>query len=358
MNCIPYSELHSDESAFSRLFIDYIDNYSHVKNFFIGDFRDKKLWQSRLNAVAHREIDRSSVAQVLLNQNRDYHCGIKTLANIDLLLSENTVAIVTGQQVGLFTGPLYTLYKILTTLKLTEQLSQQYPEYNFVPIFWIEGEDHDIEEVSSFSFLNASNELQQLRYPSEDKMSGNNVGAVGGVHLDESIGMLFSSLHQALLTTEYSPKVFELFETAYQKGMTFSRAFIHLFNVLLEDSGLIFFDPHNPDTKKILTPIFEQELNNVSHTCQLVITQSELLEKQYHAQVKPRAVNLFLFHNGGRYAIEPHEQGFSLKGTRKTFSKEEMFGFLNTDPNLFSPNVILRPICQDYLFPTSDGPAT
>jgi len=352
MNCIPYNELQSGESGFSRLFIDYIDNYSNVKDFFIGDFRDKKLWQSQINAILHREIDRSSLAQVLLNQNRDYQCGIKTLANIDLLLSDNTVAIVTGQQVGLFTGPLYTLYKILTTLKLTEQLSQQYPEYNFVPIFWLEGEDHDIEEVSSFSFLNASNELQELRYPSEEKTIGNNLGAVGSVHLDESIGMLFSSLHQALLPTEYSSKVFELFETAYQKGMTFSRAFIHLINVLLEDSGLIFFDPHNPDTKKILKPIFEQELNNISHTCRLVITQSELLEKQYHAQVKPRAVNLFLFHNGGRYAIEPHEHGFSLKGTRRTFSKEEMLGFLDTDPNLFSPNVILRPICQDYLFPT------
>jgi bacillithiol biosynthesis cysteine-adding enzyme BshC len=121
---------------------------------------------------------------------------------------------------------------------------------------------------------------------------------------------------------------------------------------LLEDSGLIFFDPHNPYTKKILTPVFEQELNNISHTCQLVITQSELLEKHYHAQVKPRAVNLFLFHNGGRYAIEPHEQGFSLKGTRRILTKEEILELLRTDPNLFSPNVILRPICQDYLFPT------
>lgn len=352
MNFIPYNELQSEESGFSRLFTDYIDNYSHVKDFFIGDFRDKKLWESRLNAVTHREINRSAIAQVLLNQNRDYHCGIKTLANIDLLLSENTVAIVTGQQVGLFTGPLYTLYKILTTLKLTEQLSQQYPDYNFVPIFWLEGEDHDIEEVSSFSFLNASNELQRLSYADEERHKGNNAGAAGSVNLDESIGILFSSLRQSLLTTEYSQKVFELFETAYQKGMTFSRAFIHLFNVLLENSGLIFFDPHNPDTKKILTPVFEQELQNVSKTCQLVITQSEMLEMQYHAQVKPRAVNLFLFHNGGRYAIEPHEHGFALKGTRRTFTKEEMIELLNQDPNLFSPNVVLRAICQDYLFPT------
>jgi bacillithiol synthase len=352
MNCIPFSELQTGDSGFSRLFVDYIDHYSHVKDFFIGDFRDKSVWQSRLQAVTHREMDRFTITQILLDQNRDYHCGIKTLANIDLLLNENTVAVVTGQQVGLFTGPLYTLYKILTTLKLTEHLAQQYPEFNFVPLFWLEGEDHDIEEVSSFSFLNASNELQQLRYPHEEKTNEKNVGAVGSVNLDESIGLLFGSLHQALLPTEYSSKVFELFETAYQKGMTFSRAFIHLVNVLLENSGLIFFDPHNPNTKKILQPVFERELTNISHSCQLVITQSEQLEKQYHAQVKPRAVNLFLFHNGGRYAIEPHDQGFSLKGTRRILSKEEMFGLLNTEPHLFSPNVILRPICQDYLFPT------
>jgi bacillithiol biosynthesis cysteine-adding enzyme BshC len=352
MNYIPYNELQSDETGFSRLFVDYVNNYSRVKDFFVGDFRDEKHWRSSLETVSHRSIDRSSLVQVLLNQNRDYHCGVKTLANIDLLLNENTVAIITGQQVGLFSGPLYALYKTLTALKLAERLSQQYPDYNFVPVFWLEGEDHDIEEVSSFALFNSSNELLRLQYQYEDKTGGKNIGAVGELHFDDSIVTLFDSLRQSLLPTEFSPKVIELFETAYQKGMTFSRAFIHLFSVLLEDSGLIFFDPHNLATKKILTPIFEQELKNVSRTCQLVVAQSELLEQQYHAQVKPRSVNLFMFHNGGRYALEPHPEGFSLKGTRKTFSVDEVLGFLHNDPNLFSPNVVLRPICQDYLFPT------
>ena len=131
--------------------------------------------------------------------------------------------------------------------------------------------------------------------------------------------MLFNNLRQSLLTTEYTPKVFDLFETAYQKGMTFSRAFIHLLNVLLEDSGLIFFDPHNPETKKIISPIFEKELTNISHSCQLIITQSEILEKHYHAQVKPRAVNLFLFHKNGRYAIEPHDTWFFFERDAPNF---------------------------------------
>jgi bacillithiol biosynthesis cysteine-adding enzyme BshC len=125
-----------------------------------------------------------------------------------------------------------------------------------------------------------------------------------------------------------------------------------MMNVLLEDSGLIFFNPHNNETKKLLIPIFEYELKNVSRTCQLVIHQSGILEQQYHAQVKPRAVNLFLFYDGGRYAIEPTMEGFSLKGVRWKASKEEILDILQSEPNFFSPNVVLRPICQDYLFPT------
>jgi bacillithiol synthase len=352
MNYIPYNELQSDDTGFSRLFIDYINDYSRVKNLFSGDFRNEKHWRSSIELISQRSINRSSLVQVLLNQNRDYHCGVKTLANIDLLLNENTFAVITGQQVGLFSGPLYTLYKTLTTLKLADHLSKQYPDYNFVPVFWLEGEDHDIEEVSSFAIFNSANELIRMQYQYEDKIGAKNIGAVGELRFDDSIVTLFDNLKQSLLPTEYSPKVIELFETAYQKGMTFGRAFIHLFSVLLEDSGLIFFDPHNSTTKEMLAPIFEQELKNISQTCKLVVTQSELVEQQYHAQVKPRSVNLFMFHNGGRFALEPHPQGFSLKGTRKTFSLDEMLGLLHSDPNLFSPNVVLRPICQDYLFPT------
>ena len=352
MNWISYNELQTDETGISRLYVDYIENYQRVKDYFSGNFREESHWRSRLDAIVQHTIDRSSLVQVLLNQNRDFHCGVKTLANIDLLLNENTVAIITGQQVGLFSGPLYTLYKTITTLRLAEQLTQRFPDFNFVPVFWLEGEDHDLDEVSNFSFLNKSNDLVHLRYEYKLGSHDKNIGAVGDLPFDDSIAELIKEFNKSLIPTEFTQKVFELIEMAYQKGMTFSRAFIHMMNVLLEDSGLIFFNPHNHETKKILIPIFEYELKNVSRTCQLVIHQSELLEQQYHAQVKPRAVNLFLFYDGGRYAIEPTMDGFSLKGIRWKASKEEILDILQSEPNLFSPNVVLRPICQDYLFPT------
>jgi bacillithiol biosynthesis cysteine-adding enzyme BshC len=352
MNWIPYSELQADETGFPRLYVDYIEHYNLVQGYYGGNFRDEKHWRERLQAVLEHKRNRSALVQVLLNQNRDFHCGVRTLANIDLLLNDNTVAIVTGQQLGILGGPLYTMYKTLTALKLAEDLSHRFPEYSFVPVFWLEGEDHDLEEVSSFSFFNSSNDVVRLRYEHDRNSDGKNVGAVGSVPFNDSIDALLDTLQQALIPTEFSPQVMDLLRTAYQKEMTFSKAFVHLMNVLLEDSGLIFFDPHNPDTKKMLVPVFEHELKDYAKTCQLVIHQSELLEQQYHAQVKPRAVNLFLFHKGGRYAIEPHPEGFSLKGARWTASQEGILSLLHSDPNLFSPNVVLRPICQDFLLPT------
>jgi bacillithiol biosynthesis cysteine-adding enzyme BshC len=123
-------------------------------------------------------------------------------------------------------------------------------------------------------------------------------------------------------------------------------------NVLFEDSGLIFLNSNDAEFKKLLQPIFQKELAATPKSCQLVIDQSAVLERQYHAQVKPRPINLFLFHEKGRYPIEPHPEGYFLKGTRQHFSKQQLDALVTTKPELFSPNVVLRPICQDTLLPT------
>ena len=162
------------------------------------------------------------------------------------------------------------------------------------------------------------------------------------------------------MPTEFTTKVLDLFRSAYRPGTTLSKAFVYLLNVLLENSGLIFLDPNTPEVKQLLSPIFKQELTNISKSCQLVISESERLEQKYHAQVKPRSVNLFLHQPGGRFGIEPHPDGFALKGARQYFTTEELLNLLEQSPESFSPNVVLRPICQDFLLPTISyvaGPA-
>ncbi len=352
MNWIDYRDLSSGDSAFSRLFVDYVTDYQYVRQFYNGNPKEPSDWRRVLKQVLDKKIDRSAISKILSRQNRDFHCGVRTLANIDFLRDDNCAAVVTGQQVGLFTGPLYTIYKAITAVKLAARLGEQFPENKFVPIFWIAGEDHDFEEVSSVSLFNGAGELTRFEYKPSKEGSESNYGAVGEIELDESIVDLFKSAADALVPTEFKPKVLELFETAYQKGMTFNRAFVHLMNVLFEDSGLIFLNSNDAELKKILQPVFKKELASTPKTCQLVIDQSAIIERQYHAQVKPRPINLFLFHERGRYPIEPHPDGYFLKGTRQHFSKQEMDTLVETKPELFSPNVVLRPLCQDTLLPT------
>ncbi len=352
MDWIDYKELPTNDSAFTKLFLDYVSSYERVKKFFPGNFRDPKAWESTIEQVSKRAINRSDLSRILSLQNRNFHCGVKTLANIDSLQNDNTVAVVTGQQVGLFTGPLYTIYKTLTTLKLAESLQQQFPAFNFVPVFWLEGEDHDYEEVGSVALINKTNDLARYDYEIPEKKKGDNIGAVGELELDDSIADLFRKIEVDILDTEFKSKVLDLFRVAYQQGMNFNRAFVHLMNDLLEDSGLIFLDPHDAEFKTLLAPLFRREIETTPALCQMVIDQSAEIEKTYHAQVKPKPVNLFFFHQGGRYLLEPRPDGFGLKGTRQHFTKEHILDLVEKEPSVFSPNVVLRPLCQDTLLPT------
>ncbi|MCX6142594.1 MAG: bacillithiol biosynthesis cysteine-adding enzyme BshC [Ignavibacteriales bacterium] len=351
-NNIDYRDLRSVGGTFSPLFVDYVSDFSRVQQFYTWNFRNETHWKSLLKQVAERSLDRSALVKILGEQNRNFHCGVRTLANIDALLNDNTVAVVTGQQVGLFTGPLYTILKTLTTLKLVEQLTERHPEHNFVPVFWLEGEDHDYEEVNSIKVVTAANDVAEMKYELKPPSDDQNLGAVGKLEFDDTIESVFASLEQALVQTEFKPKVIELFRTAYQKGMTFNRAFAHLLNVLLENSGLIFLDPNDKDVKRLLAPLFQRELAETPRFCQLVVDQSAELERQYHAQIKPKSLNLFFFHRGGRYLLEPRPDGYSLKGTRQHLTKEFVTEAARNTPELFSSNVVLRPICQDWLLPT------
>lgn len=353
MHWIDYNELPSDSAAFSALFLDYVTDYTKVQQYYSGNFRDDRDWERCLEEVSRRPINRSAIAHILSTQNRNFHCGVRTLANIDALMNDNTVAIVTGQQVGLFTGPLYTIYKTLTVLKLVEQLSTKFSDYHFVPVFWLEGEDHDYEEVNSIQLINNANDLVKLEYQLHGKAPGKNFGAVGTLEFDENVETFFATVDASLIQTEFKPKVLSLFKTAYQKGMTFNRAFVHLMNDLLEDSGLIFLDPNDREVKQLVAPVFKKDLEETPKLCQLVIDQSAELEKHYHAQIKPKPVNLFLFHEGGRYLLEPRDDGYTLKGTRKHLPKEYIQEVLTNSTHLLSPNVVLRPLCQDTLLPTA-----
>jgi bacillithiol biosynthesis cysteine-adding enzyme BshC len=355
MSWLDFRDIPPTIGNLSDLYIDYLTGFQNVKQYYAGDFRNPEDWKATLDQVSRKKRDRSILFRVLIEQNKNFHCSIKTLANIDLLHNDNTFAVVTGQQVGIFGGPLYTVYKILTELKLTEILKDRYPEYNFVPVFWLESEDHDFEEMNSITIIGQDNSPVRVSYLLGGKPLEKNPGPVGSLRFEEHLQDFFSSLDSALFSTEFKPKLIETLRHSYHMGATFTQSFVSWINKLFEDSGLVFCNINDREFKQLLTPMFLHECKRRSEISQLIITLSAELEQRYHAQVKPKAVNLFMFHKGGRYLIEPREQeqDFSLKGTRYYLSPDELTTAIQSTPELFSPNVILRPICQDTILPTA-----
>lgn len=353
LHSIEFKDIPVESGGFSSLFVDYVTAYDRVAKYYNGNFRDLSHLRQVVDQVGRKPKDRSALVRLLAEQNREFHCSIKTLANIDLLHEDNTFAVVTGQQVGLLTGPLYTIYKIITTLKLTDRLNKDFPEYHFVPIFWLEGEDHDFEEVNNIKVVGPDNQVRKIEYLVDGKPLDKNIGAVGELELDGFIDEFFKHAEEALINTEFKGKLFETVRHYYQRGTTLTKAFVGLTNHFFENSGLVFLKPNQLELKRLMSPIFQREISEHPKVCQLVIDRSAELEQRYHAQVKAKAINLFLFEKGGRYLIEPREDGFGLKGARRHLTIEELKQIAGEMPELLSPNVVLRPICQDTVLPTA-----
>ncbi|MBI4548454.1 MAG: bacillithiol biosynthesis cysteine-adding enzyme BshC [Ignavibacteriae bacterium] len=342
----------STEGGFSGLFIDYLNDFRKVQQYFEIDFHSLQNFSSHVERVRAQCKHRSAVVEVLKEQNQRFGASQNTFENIDQLVNDNTVAVVTGQQVGILGGPLYTVYKIITAIKLAKQLNASYPQYKFIPVFWLEGEDHDFEEVNKVGLLNPDHQPIKVEYLVNGKRPDKNVGPVGEIILDGYIQAFFENVQKTLTNSEYKKTLLQFLQESYAQNVTLNQAFASSLNKFFESEGLVFISSNDKRLKHILSPIFQKELQEYPKISQLIIQQSAELEEQYHAQIKTKALNLFLFHKGGRYFIEPRENDFSLKGTRQYFQKEELLRIAAETPELLSPNVALRPICQDTLLPT------
>ena len=161
---IPFDELQKIEGGFSTLFADYINDFQKVKRYYASDFHSMSTIAAHIEKIHGQARHRALLVEVLEEQNRAFGSSSLTHDNIRKLADENTFAIVTGQQVGILSGPLYTIYKTITAVKLARQLSENYPQYAFVPVFWLEGEDHDFEEVSKINLLNQEHHPITIEY--------------------------------------------------------------------------------------------------------------------------------------------------------------------------------------------------
>lgn len=343
----------SDIPGHQNLFLDYLYEFENVADFYANDFRNRESYLKTFkNVTESRESLSSDVAEIINRQYVNLNPSNLTKQNLKKLSDKKTLTILTGQQLGIIGGPLYTFYKIITAIKLSRFLSERYDDYNFVPVFWLEADDHDFNEVRSVKIINEDNSILTVGYKEEIE-EDDLKQSVGLIKFDGSINDFFDNLAISLKETEFKSKLLEELKNFYKVGRTFKDAFKDLLFNYFDDYGLIIFDPQDSEVKTLLKPIFKKEITDFRNHTEQLVHVSATLEELYHAQVKVKPVNLFLRVDEGRYSIEPVENEYRLRRKRKSFTQEQLLELLENEPDKFSPNVLLRPICQDYLFPTA-----
>ena len=344
MNRIPFSSF----SSFSDLFKDYTENFEKLAPFFASDYRDPAALQSTIEKVAAKHPDRSALIDALSRQAESFGILEASAPLIEKISNPESVAVVTGQQLGLFGGPLYTLYKIITAIQLADQIetSSGRPA---VPVFWLEGEDHDFDEIAGAGFLQGDDAIK-VRYTPEDTDSIET--AIGRLVISGEIEASLEQLEEILQPTEFSGPLMGLMRKAYAPGQTMLQAFVTVMNAMLGEGRVLYLSPDDPGLKKMASPLFKREITDFETSSGRLGFVSERIEALYHAQVQSRPLNLFIHGDERRTSIDVSDAGFVTRDGQ-AFSKEELLTLLESDPGAFSPNVVMRPLMQDTVLPTA-----
>jgi bacillithiol biosynthesis cysteine-adding enzyme BshC len=333
-DCINYQ----NSGFFTPLINDYLNQESSLESFYnrfpsIENFENQFKEKQQNYHSNNREI----LVSVLNKQYENISISELTRNNINLLSKENTFTITTGHQLNLFTGPLYFLYKIISTIKLTAELKKKYPNHNFVPIYWMATEDHDFEEINYFNFKGK-----------KFKWNKESTGPVGRFSND-GLQELITIFEKELGSGSNAIEIKKLFESAYANIDSLANATRKLANNLFGSHGLVIIDADNYQLKRQFIPYIKEELlQNTSFKC-----VSETVEKlkKYPTQVNPREINLFYIEDNLRERILFEDGVFKINNTKTTFSQNGLLELLETNPEKFSPNVILRPLYQELILP-------
>ncbi len=297
---------------FSKIFLKYINSKTptlnsinlKTKNYF---FDNEK-----------REI----IQNIIKNQYKNFEISSEVQKNIKLLNDKNTYTVTTGHQLNIFTGPLYVIYKIITTINLAERLNKTYKNKYFIPIYWMASEDHDFDEIKSFSLFGKN-------YDWDIKSSG----AVGNLE-PRGIKKILDKL----------PEKLPLFERAYLKQTPLSSSVLDYMNELFGKYGLIVLDPNHKKLKKMFTGIIQDDIINNS----IKKLNSDSSKKPL---VNVRKINFFYMKKNLRERIIKEENKYKINNTSLTFSEKEIIKEIKTNPQSFSPNVIMRCLYQQLILP-------
>ena len=330
---------------FSSLFKTYVSNYSKLSTFYAADPFDKEDLKQK---AANFEFsgDRQQAAKLLKSFNKPFNLHQKALDNLGRLEDRETLVIVTGQQLGLYGGPLYTVFKTISAIHLANR-AEALLDRPVVPIFWLADEDHDYDEVRSLHLFN-KNGLKQFDLPAKESP----LPPVADMKLPEGLQELRDDVKESLYSTDFSDGLWELLDECFQTGHTFSQSFGKFIVQLFSKHGLILAGSNQPDVKQALEPILQKAVSKADALKKALKEQTNSLKEEFHQQVTVYDSNLFYISDQqNRIKISVKGDGW-FAGEEYRWSTADLIAEIKENPERFSPNVFLRPIMQDALLPT------
>ncbi len=338
IDCLPFK----NTGYFSALICDYLDQTESLKPFYnrfpkLENFEE----QIKEKAQSFPQLHRDVLYDSLQKQYSNVSVSKKTQDHIKQLKEPITFTVITGHQLNLFTGPLYFLYKIVSTINLTKELKKKYPKYNFVPMYWMATEDHDFEEINYFNFK--GKKLQWNRKAT---------GPVG--HLKtEGLEEVYEAFANEMGSFTNAETLKELFRKAYLEHDTLTKATRFLANELFKETGLVIVDGDDTDLKRLLIPYAKRDIFEQVSFEKVVVSAEKLakVSNAYNIQVNPRQINYFYLKDGIRERIIVKGDTYAVVDTQISWSKNELKKELDEFPERFSPNVIARPLYQEVILP-------
>lgn len=330
---ISYQDTHS----FSKLVLDYVNDVEFLQSFY--SFRPDLDGLKKAVDVRNFKGNRQELVTVLTQQYQNIKTNKAVAHNIASLAHPTTFTVTTGHQLNLFTGPLYFIYKIVTTINLALELKIAYPEKNFVPVYWMATEDHDFEEINHVNVDEKNiSWIQQTN------------GATGRLST-KTVAAAVMAYKAYLGISKNGKKLAKLVENAYLNHDNLADATRVLVNSLFENYGLVIINADDPTLKKQFSPIIKQDITE-QHSAQLTEKISNTLEANgYKTQVNGREINFFYLIDNLRERIIEKDQRYTVNHTDISFSKEELLQEIEAHPERFSPNVIMRPLYQEVILP-------
>lgn len=328
----------------------YLNHFSEVGHLFEHDPNKSSSFKDRHEIIMREyHTDRKELVRILTDYNQRLHCGNKTKENLQRLLELDTVAIVTGQQAGIFTGPLYTIYKTITTIQLAKDMTTKLGS-DVVPLFWVAAEDHDYAEIDHMDFINKEQEPTRLKldYIPDGKFS------IGHIPVTEAVTELINRLEAETNPSECKNEIIDKIREFANENNNLADWFAAIMAWLFGKYGLIIVNPLDSDLRRLWSKTFQAFIDKadlVNEKLHNGMAKVEALGCEPQVEQMDNSINMFLYVEGQRLPLLKAGEQHSIRGEEKHYTYDELLSIAQNNPELFSPNVVLRPVAQDALLP-------